>query len=72
MWSERHKYPPHFAVVTSPAAIDSSNKCLETRYMCNGCQADGLECHPEQSVCNVGAGMEQERKQEALFTARAL
>lgn len=23
MWSEQHKYPPHSAVVTSPAAIDS-------------------------------------------------
>lgn len=33
MRSERHKYPPHSAVVTSPSAIDSSNQCLE-RAIC--------------------------------------
>lgn len=34
MWSERHKYPPRPVVITSAAAIDSSNKCLEGHRTC--------------------------------------
>lgn len=60
MWSERHKYPPHFAVVTSPSAIDSSNKCLEGAICAFiGCQADALECHLEKCICVVGAGLKK-------------
>lgn len=50
----------HSAVVTSPSAIDSSNKCLE-RAICarNGWQADALERHLEKSVRAVEAGLKK-------------
>lgn len=67
MWSEQHKYPLHSVVVTSPAAIDSSNKCLEMRYMCLQGMSSG--CRVSASW---GAGLERDQKQEALFTARHL
>lgn len=50
----------HSAVVTSPSAIDSSNKCLERAIRArNGRQADALEHHLEKSVCVVGAGLKK-------------
>lgn len=59
MRSERHKYPPHFVVITSASAIDSSNKCLEV-FVCAWIwwQADGWACHSKKRV-RVGLRLNQ-------------
>lgn len=69
MWSERHKYHPHFAVVTSPSAIDSSNKCLEGAICaCIECQADALEFHFEKCICVVGAGLKNKAENKRFYS----